>query len=114
MVSSFSFREDLQVGDRVGVACTVIKGDSPISLFWEKDGTPLLNEGLSNVNVTTFSEISSFLLLSELKPEHVGTYTCKAANSWANHSHSAKLNVNGMRAKKTVTDWSMQFSINLA
>ena len=95
VVSSFTFERGLQVGDRVGVACIVGKGDSPISVNWEKDGKPLEELGLPDVSVTTISEISSFLLIARLKADHAGDYTCRAINTWAEHSHKATLNVNG-------------------
>ncbi|KAK4288092.1 hypothetical protein Pmani_038864, partial [Petrolisthes manimaculis] len=91
VMQPFHFEENLQAGDRAGVACVVTKGDPPITFTWEKDGRPV--EEVEGVSVSSMNHFSSTLMISLLSAAHTGHYTCKAANHWAQASHSAPLAV---------------------
>lgn len=77
------------------VACTVPKGDLPITFSWFFNGAPLqLDE---NVGVSRISPRASFLTISSVGQTHRGNYTCQATNSGGSHSFTAPLEVNGIK-----------------
>ncbi|XP_066995296.2 cell adhesion molecule Dscam2 [Anabrus simplex] len=89
-IAPFAFQTDLHLGDRAGVQCFITKGDLPLSISWRKDGQNIE----SDVGVRQLGEHISSLSIESLRPHHAGTYTCFAANSAAEASHSSKLLVN--------------------
>lgn len=92
-LSSFTFRSDLTLGERVSVQCTVNGGDTPLQVTWTKDG--MAAESVGGVQVRNLDLYSAILTISHLAPLHAGNYTCTATNDAASVRHTAPLNVNG-------------------
>ncbi|XP_069995909.1 cell adhesion molecule Dscam2 [Penaeus vannamei] len=91
-LSSFTFRSDLTLGERVSVQCTVNGGDTPLQVTWTKDG--MAAESVGGVQVRNLDLYSAILTISHLAPLHAGNYTCTATNDAASVRHTAPLNVN--------------------
>ena len=92
-MNQFSFRRDLAIGDRSSVSCVIHRGDTPLTIDWEKDGSPV--RGFPGVQVRQLDAYTSVLSIQSLTPEHAGNYTCKARNDAAHVHHTAPLHVNG-------------------
>ena len=93
MLSQFTFRPDLALGDRSSVNCLVHRGDTPLTITWEKDGVPVV--GFPGVHVNQIDSFNYLLSIEGLTPQHAGNYTCKARNDAAQVEYTAPLNVNG-------------------
>jgi hypothetical protein len=92
-LSPFQVDSGLQLGERMSLICTVLKGDPPLHIRWLKDGQPLgSSPGLS---VTQMNQYNRVLLIESLSPEHNGNYSCVAENMAAAVSHVQQLLVNG-------------------
>ncbi|XP_076032140.1 cell adhesion molecule Dscam2-like isoform X4 [Oratosquilla oratoria] len=91
-LSPFTFRDDLALGERVSVQCTVNRGDTPLSIGWSKDQVSA--EHLSGVQVRQYDQYSAVLTIAHLSPAHAGNYSCTARNDAASVEHTAPLNVN--------------------
>ncbi|XP_046406478.1 Down syndrome cell adhesion molecule-like protein Dscam2 isoform X2 [Ischnura elegans] len=92
-LNPFSARSDLHLGERVGLQCTVSRGDPPLLIEWLKDGVPLPSSGPDLV-VRSIDEFTSLVSIAALSPAHSGNYTCLARNGVAQASHSAAISVN--------------------
>ncbi|KAG8228359.1 hypothetical protein J437_LFUL006810 [Ladona fulva] len=95
-LNPFSTRSDLHLGERVGLQCTVSRGDPPLLIEWLKDGLPLPRSA-PGLLVRAIDEFTSIVSIAALSPAHSGNYTCVARNGVAQASHSAALSVNGNR-----------------
>lgn len=84
----------LNDGDTLQVACSVPKGDLPITISWYFNGSPLQAD--ENVVITKIGPRASFLSISSVGQNHRGNYTCKADNSGGSHSYTAPVEVNGI------------------
>jgi Immunoglobulin domain len=80
-------------------ACSIIKGDLPLSLWWrftENDelmaNNPTTNDGIV---ITKPSQKVTILTIDAVKARHRGNYTCFAQNRAGISQHSAYLKVNG-------------------
>ncbi|KAM7304544.1 putative cell adhesion molecule [Ixodes scapularis] len=96
VISHYEFRQDMQVGMRIKVFCTVVRGDAPFLFTWLKDGVPVdpaagVQAGLSVQNQRDYSMLSA----DSLQLEHSGNYTCVVKNQAATTTYSAMLRVNG-------------------
>ncbi|CAN8020342.1 unnamed protein product [Ixodes persulcatus] len=85
----------MQVGMRIKVFCTVVRGDAPFLFTWLKDGVPIdpaagVQAGLSVQNQRDYSMLSA----DSLQLEHSGNYTCVVKNQAATTTYSAMLRVN--------------------
>ncbi|CAN7993970.1 unnamed protein product [Ixodes hexagonus] len=95
VISHYEFRQDMQVGMRIKVFCTVVRGDAPFLFTWLKDGVPVdpaagVQDGLSVQNQRDYSMLSA----DSLQLEHSGNYTCVVKNQAATTTYSAMLRVN--------------------
>lgn len=88
----------LNVGDRASLTCSVVKGDSPLTITWRKDGRPI---DLSNhMNVKAVDQYNSILVIEHLQPDHTGNYSCCVRNLAAEVENSQALLVNGNAINK--------------
>lgn len=97
----FSFGEDeVNFDDSVMVSCSIIKGDSPLKIWWRFFET---NDALGynlttndGVVVTKPSQKISILAIDAVKARHRGNYTCFAQNKGGTTQFSTYLAVNGL------------------
>ncbi|XP_042230764.1 Down syndrome cell adhesion molecule-like protein Dscam2 isoform X2 [Homarus americanus] len=90
-IEPFTFRNDLQEGERTQLTCMINSGDLPITLNWLKDGRHLQHD--PGIDVKQTSDYSRVLLFKKLREHHSGTYTCEAANAAATANHTATVRV---------------------
>ncbi|XP_023287723.1 Down syndrome cell adhesion molecule-like protein Dscam2 [Orussus abietinus] len=81
-------------GDSVSVACSVLKGDSPMEISWAFDGEPLDSSRDSGISVTRISKHLSTLSIDGVSAGHAGEYVCSASNLAGMVSRSTRLTVN--------------------
>ncbi|KAI1289176.1 Down syndrome cell adhesion molecule [Halotydeus destructor] len=93
VIEPFFLPNTVQMGQRLSITCTVIKGDPPIAILWTKDGVQLSDKesALLNLRVHHLADYSSTLLFQSIKPDHRGNYTCMANNSVGHDSHTAPM-----------------------
>ncbi|XP_022252996.1 Down syndrome cell adhesion molecule-like protein Dscam2 isoform X3 [Limulus polyphemus] len=77
--------------ESVKLLCSIVKGDPPISITWDKDGVPISRERHRRIQSL---EDSSLLILKHLKYRDSGNYTCHASNSAATVSRTTAMIVN--------------------
>lgn len=96
-IDSFHLPLGIQVGQRLSITCTVIRGDSPFFISWLKNGTPIDSDHhhKDSLSIHHLAEYSSSLLFKAIKAEHQGNYTCLAKNSVGQDSHTQIMNVHG-------------------
>ncbi|XP_074596687.1 cell adhesion molecule Dscam1-like [Brevipalpus obovatus] len=94
-IDPFSIPFGIQVGQRLTIVCTVIKGDSPFSIIWLKNGTPIESDDhhKDSLSIHHLADYSSTLLFKAIKAEHEGNYTCMAKNSVGQDSHTQMMSV---------------------
>jgi hypothetical protein len=85
-------------GDVVQLNCFVTKGDSPLDINWEFEGSwSGASHKLPNGAVATkLGDRASVLMVNPVSPTHQGHYTCVVKNPAGTTFHSAALIVNGM------------------
>ena len=69
----FMRARDLQEGERLTLTYTVSKGDTPISLQWSRNGTPLNNNPTPNqagIKVINVDQFSSMLAIARFAQSH--------------------------------------------
>lgn len=95
-ITSFDFGEDiLNAGDTVSTICTVGKGDLPLKIRWMRNDH-LLKSG-NSVLISRSGKRISLLSIENVQHDHIGNYTCIAENEAGVSTHSAVLNVNGIK-----------------
>ncbi|RZF43885.1 hypothetical protein LSTR_LSTR007221, partial [Laodelphax striatellus] len=87
-IAPFHFPANMEEGDRAQISCTVISGDLPIEIMWQKDGRPLSQDPDIQEQANQFVNNLQFLRLSG---RHAGHYTCIVKNSAAEVNHTAEL-----------------------
>ena len=80
---------------RTSVLCSIISGDSPLTITWFKDHE-LLQNVHPDVEILTLGEFTSTLRIPSVRREHSGNYTCQAKSFKASSSFSAEMVVQGM------------------
>lgn len=83
----------LNVGERASLTCTVIKGDLPLTIAWNKDGHPFKSKLHSTI--TQVDQFNSILVIDSVTPHHSGNYSCVARNPVAEEIIVQHLMVNG-------------------
>ncbi|XP_076361672.1 cell adhesion molecule Dscam1-like isoform X3 [Tachypleus tridentatus] len=78
-------------GESVKLLCSIVKGDQPIRITWDKDGV-LISRGRHRR--IQGLEDSSLLILKHLKYRDSGNYTCHASNSAATVIRTTTMIVN--------------------
>lgn len=97
-VSPFYIEDNLHIGDRVSLTCSVTKGDLPLTISWRKDGR-IMNPS-HHVSITAVDQFTSILAIEKLSSDHNGNYSCVVSNMVAEVSHSHPLVVNGNWARR--------------
>ena len=84
------------------MTCTIAKGDSPIDIFWQKDGTTISSQtasvkegGGGSTKVIAFDDFNSMLTIEDLDVHHMGNYSCLASNAAGTAIHYQMIHVNG-------------------
>ncbi|XP_064457824.1 cell adhesion molecule Dscam2-like isoform X2 [Ornithodoros turicata] len=95
VISHYEFRQDMRVGMRIKVFCTVVQGDPPFGFSWLKDGA-VVDGNLARILSLSVQNLRDYSMLStdSLRLEHSGNYTCIVKNQAASTSYSAVLHVN--------------------
>lgn len=94
----FTFGEEqINLDDSIMASCSIIKGDSPIKIWWRFDDEHesynlTTNDG---VVITRASQKISILAIDAVKGRHRGNYTCIASNKGGVSQHSAYLDIHG-------------------
>lgn len=87
----------LQKGERITLTCTIAKGDTPISITWQKDEGNIKNLMKDDdIKVIAFDEFNSMLTIEDLDVHHIGNYSCLASNSAGTAIHYQTVHVNGI------------------
>ena len=99
-ISSSLSNSVLTVGTRTRVLCGLVRGDTPVSFSWLKNGRPLTSGRASvttqpPVTITIVDDFSSLLTISRLERGHAGNYTCLASNEAGSDQFSTFLDVQG-------------------
>lgn len=95
-VTPFHFGDEiLNAGDTVSLTCTVGKGDLPLKIHWQLNDVDLSTG--NGVVINRNGKRISVLSIENVQHEHIGNYTCIAENDAGISSHSAVLNVNGIK-----------------
>lgn len=95
-VTPFHFGDEiLNAGDTVSLTCTVGKGDLPLKIHWQLNDIDLSTG--NGVVINRNGKRISVLSIENVQHEHIGNYTCIAENDAGISSHSAVLNVNGIK-----------------
>nr|7Y54_A Chain A, Down Syndrome Cell Adhesion Molecules [Chelicerata] len=87
-IKPFYFSSSVQEGQREQVICSAITGDLPLLFSWKKDG--LIVENFKDITLVT-NDLFSVLVISSIKPEHIGNYTCNLENPFGSDVHTAAL-----------------------
>src|SRR5688500_12902427 len=75
VLAPFAFQEDhLSEGMFVRITCAVSRGDTPLTIRWQKDGSAI-DEDLGAV-IRLFDEYSSILSIDGVSHRHNGEYSC--------------------------------------
>lgn len=87
---------DMVPGEWLSLKCTAIGIPLP-QITWTLDGFPLdlLDNLRTGDYVTNENLVISFVNISYVKPEHGGTYTCRAANEVGASVNTAFIKVTG-------------------
>ena len=97
VIEPFSFPRVLEEGSRAKILCSVIKGDSPITIRWLKDGRHVGSSSSANsgVTISSLDEYSSAIVFPKVSLLNRGNYTCIASNSVASANFTAEAIVHG-------------------
>lgn len=90
----------LNVGDRASITCSVVKGDTPLTITWRKDGRSL--DPAHRVQVTQVDQYNSILVIENLQADHTGNYSCVVSNMAAEVEGTQGLLVNGKINRRSI------------
>lgn len=80
------------LGEKVSIICSSIAGAKPITFSWKKNGLPVEEDKINNLQ----NQIdASALIFKSLLPSDRGNYSCTAKNSFGEDTKSAELNIAG-------------------
>ncbi|GAB6020834.1 Down syndrome cell adhesion molecule-like protein 1 [Chamberlinius hualienensis] len=71
----------------------VSRGDLPIQMRWEKDGSAIVSGSLDGMQIKSFDDHSSILSIVSVKTLHNGRYSCIASNEAGTATNDAVLAV---------------------
>lgn len=108
--------DDVELGQRVNMVCSLKEGTPPISFSWRKDGA--LIEQNSELRVLHTDEYQETLQITKVSPTHTGNYTCSVKNAFGSDQmslsvlprfqpvwmDSAKTSVSGVTGQAVVID----------
>lgn len=75
------------------MTCSVVKGDTPLTIIWRKDGHSL--DPTQRIQVNQVDQYNSLLVIDSLQADHTGNYSCVVRNSAAEVEGTQGLLVNG-------------------
>ena len=77
--------------------CSIIDGDQPILISWQKDGREITGAASKGIDITHGAppHHDSILRINKLKSQHKGNYSCLAANPAGSTSINYILQVEG-------------------
>lgn len=81
--------DDIRLGQRVNVVCSLKDGTPPISFSWLKDGLPVQQS--SDIKILHTDEFQETLQIVSVSPDHVGNYSCSAKNSHGSDQSSVRV-----------------------
>ncbi|CAN7984984.1 unnamed protein product, partial [Ixodes hexagonus] len=90
VLNPFAFPKTLAEGMQVVITCSVRSGDTPIKIWWLKDGVPFSKTQL-NIHEASLGDLGSNLVFNEVGRAHNGRYTCVAENDGGITNHTAEL-----------------------
>lgn len=76
----------LKIGDAANFMCSVIRGQTPLTFKWYKNGK-LIDKSSKEATNDKFSA----LVIDPVKATSAGNYTCVASNSFGSSSYSSLL-----------------------
>ncbi|CRL00266.1 CLUMA_CG013539, isoform A [Clunio marinus] len=82
----------LNVGDRASITCSIIKGDTPLSVKWLKNG--IFIDPSQRISITQVDQYNSILVIEHLSASHSGNYSCVVSNPAAEVESTQALLVN--------------------
>jgi len=89
----------VNLDDSVAVTCIIIKGDTPLNIWWSLFDPELGFERNLTTNdgvvITRTNQKMSMLAIEAVKARHRGNYTCHAHNRAGVAEYSAHLATNG-------------------
>lgn len=88
--------EPVNAGDLASIQCAVSKGDFPLEITWMFKGLPI-GPDRSDIIVSGSGKRVKQLTIDAVAARHAGEYTCVASNAAGSSSHSAILDVNGIK-----------------
>lgn len=88
-ISPVKVPDNLEEGQRLVIACVILKGSQPISFSWRKENIPLIPS--SDVKVVHSDSYQDQLQIEKLNSDHVGNYTCSARNSFGSDQMSVSV-----------------------
>ena len=86
-------RDTFDEGTSAQILCSVSAGDEPMSIRWTFHGDSISSD--SGILTSNLGTRTSILMISAVRHEHRGSYTCLATNVAGSASSSAELNING-------------------
>ncbi|XP_028968205.1 hemicentin-2-like [Galendromus occidentalis] len=84
--------DDLEIGQRLGIVCSVRKGTQPITFQWRKDGGLLHEDQL--VRISHNDDYQETLQILYLNSSHVGNYTCSTKNPYGSDQMGVRVILN--------------------
>jgi cell adhesion molecule, putative (fragment) len=88
------FGNDLREGMRATVICSILSGDSPLSLVWYK-GHQLAKTVHPEIEILSFGEFTSTFQIKNVKRSHSGNYTCTASTDKVSVNYTTEMIVQG-------------------
>lgn len=91
VLSPFSFPDNLEEGMRISIICSVISGDSPITIKWFKNEQLIDSNIQSKYKIAVINEYVSSLIMDKVDKYYNGNYTCQSSNTLSSVNHTASL-----------------------
>ena len=85
--------EVTNAGEVVSFQCTILKGNSPISIYWLFNASVI--ESSEEVTISKIGKKISTLSIESARADHVGEYTCVAKNAAGATNFTTQLLING-------------------
>lgn len=79
-----------------------MKGDTPLTITWRKDGHAI--DPTHRIQVNSVDQYNSLLVIDNLQADHTGNYSCVVRNSAAEVEGTQGLLVNGNVVYKIITE----------
>lgn len=98
---------DLGLGDSLDVFCSLKRGTLPVRFEWKINGKKAAEIQSTRINT---SERRSVFVIANIRPEHIGNYTCEASNTEGFTHVETELKVEG---ESNVTDFNYNIFLTL-